>query len=155
MIGWGLSSGSQTSCVLTWRRAREFSQDSSIRPRILFMRARPLTPNHLSRAPPLNTITLSVRFSFFVLIFIFIAFFPLSFSPLMPPPHNNHHIVAMSMSPFSFLLNPSTSYAPHLTYHPALYESVPIFLISSVCLLDSTYERNYMVFVFLWLAYFT
>ena len=38
---------------------------------------------------------------------------------------------------------------------PALYDSVSILLISSVCSLDPTNEWNHMVLVFLWLAYFT
>ena len=35
------------------------------------------------------------------------------------------------------------------------YESVSVLLVSSVCLLDSTHEWNHVVYVFLWLAYFT
>ena len=35
-------------------------------------------------------------------------FFHFHFVPLYSPPPGNHHMLSMSMSPFSFLLNPST-----------------------------------------------
>ena len=51
---------------------------------------------------------------------ISVAFFPLPFSPLIPtslPAITT--LLSMSMSPFSFLLNPSTPYPPH---HPAVFK---------------------------------
>ena len=73
-------------------------------------------------------------------------------------PHlGDHHTVVHvhEFFPFSLLLNPSTPYTqPHPTAVSLLsiYESVSLLLVSSVCSLDSTYEWNHMVFVFLWLA---
>ena len=74
-------------------------------------------------------------------------FFPLPFSPLIPPcPHHHHTVVHvhMSFSLFAQSLHPLTF--PHLSCHPALYESVSILLLSSICSLDSTYEWNRMSF---------
>ena len=58
-----------------------------------------------------------------------------------------------------FFLNPITqSHNPSPLVAVSLfstYESVSILFVSLFCSLDSTYEWNHMVFVFLWLAYFT
>ena len=88
--------------------------------------------------------------------FSFIVFFPLPFISLISPsptptPSNHHTLVHESFFLFAQSLHLLPS--PPLSCHPALYESVFILLVSSVCSLDSTYEWNDMVFVFLWLAY--
>ena len=92
----------------------------------------------------------------FIYLFIFIVFFVLRCSAVIPPAITI--LASVSMSAFAFLLNPYTTY----TLLPSLavllltvYESVPIFLVSSVSSLDSTCEWNHMVFVFFCLAYFT
>ena len=57
----------------------------------------------------------------YIYIFIFIVYFPLPFSPLILPPPVITSLLPMSMSPFSFLLNPSTpSLTLPLSHHPAL-----------------------------------
>ena len=88
----------------------------------------------------------------FIYLFIFIVFFLLRCSALIPPAITI--LVSVSMSAFAFLLNPSTTY----TLPPSLavilltiYESVPIFLVSSVSSLDSTCEWNHMLFFSVWL----
>ena len=66
-------------------------------------------------------------------------------------------ILSSSLSSGIFFLFPlsSTPYPllPPNSCHPALW--VCLYFPSSVCSLDSTYEWNCMVFVFLWLASFT
>ena len=72
----------------------------------------------------------------------------LSLSPLKLPPPAITTLVHV-MSPFPFLLHPSTpspSPRPLAVILLSIYESVPISLVSSVCSLDSTYEWNHMVF---------
>ena len=56
------------------------------------------------------------------------------------------------MSAFSFLL---TLPAPASFILLSTYESVPIFLVSLVCSLDSTHEWNMKEFVFLWWDLYT
>ena len=86
-----------------------------------------------------------------------LVFFPLPFIPFIrPSPSNYHSVVHVHESFFLF----AQSFHPLMTPPLAvclfsLCESVPIFLVSSVCSLDSTYECNHMLFVFLWLFYFT
>ena len=76
-------------------------------------------------------------------------FFPLPFSALiLLSPSNHHTVVHIHESFFLFAqpLHPLTSQCScHLL---SIYESVPIFLVSSVCELDSTHEWNHRVFVF-------
>ena len=96
-----------------------------------------------------------VGFSYFILNFYCI--FPLPFILLMPsspqlPPHC--YPCPWLIFPFCLISAP-----PNLSPHsclPALHLWVCLyFIVSLVCSLDSTYEWNQMVFVFLWLAYFT
>ena len=58
--------GSQTAnfllCPHLAEGVRELSGVSFLRPLIPFMKAPPSWPNHLTKAPPPNTITLVVRF---------------------------------------------------------------------------------------------
>ena len=107
---------------------------------------------HLCKQP----INVSLSFFLIFLNLIFIIFFPLPFSPLMSPSPISHHIIVL-VRLISFLLNASTHWTPHPTSCQLLliYESVSVLLVSSICSLDSMYEWNHMVFVFLWLAYFT
>ena len=67
---------------------------------------------------------------------------------LLPPALTTR--LSMSMTPFSFLLNPATpNFPPPLAaILLSTYESVPIFLVSAVYSLDPTYECNHMVFAF-------
>ena len=93
--------------------------------------------------------------NFFVFYLIFIEFFPITFSSpytSLPPAVT---LLSMSMSPFSFLLNLSTPNPPPAVTPLSIYESVPIFLVCSVCSLESTHEWEHTVFVFLWRAYVT
>ena len=78
------------------------------------------------------------------------------YPPLTPPPSNPHTVVCAHKSFFFLapLLHPLTHLAPALSLL-SFCESVSIFLVSSGCSLDFTCEWNHMVFVFLWLAYFT
>ena len=81
---------------------------------------------------------------------------PSSFPLLLTP--CDHHIVVHVHECFLFLLlNHSTHLRPPLpatwSCQPALYLS--IFLVSSVCSLNFTYEWNHMLLIFLWLAHFT
>ena len=88
---------------------------------------------------------------------IFIVFSPLPFSPLMPP--NPQQSPLCCPCPWVLLPFCSIPLPPNLSptncHLLSIYESVPIFRVSSVWPLDSTYEWNHMVFVFLCLAYFT
>ena len=90
---------------------------------------------------------------------IFPAFFPLPFSPHYPTPPSDHHPVVHvheSFALFAQSLHSLTCPTPHHSCHLlSISESVSLLLVSSVCSLDSTNEWNHMVFVFLWLAYFT
>ena len=78
-------------------------------------------------------------------------------TPLYPASPKIITLFFVSMSPFSF-----SAQCLH-SQHPSsravslfsIYESVSVLLVSSVCSLDTTYVWNQMVFVFLWLAYFT
>ena len=72
----------------------------------------------------------------------FIVFFPLSFTPLYPLLVAIATLLSMSMSPSSFLLDPSTPSSPRTRAVSLLsiYESVSILRASSVCSLDSTSE---------------
>ena len=85
------------------------------------------------------------------LIFLFYCIFLLSFTFLIFPPPHNHHTVVHVHESFVLLaqsahpLNPT----PELSAY-SLYMSLSLF-----CLLDSTYEWNHMVFIFLSLSYFT
>ena len=86
---------------------------------------------------------LAFNFSFFLILLILILFFPLSFSPLIPPSTSNHHTIFHaheSIFPFSQSLSPS----PHqLSF--ALHLRVCLhFIFSSVCSLHSTYDWVWM-----------
>ena len=95
---------------------------------------------------------------YFICYLIFIVIFPLPFSPLIPLSHHNYHTVVHVPESF-FLFAQSfhlfTSPRPLAVILLSIYGSVPIFLVSSICSLDSTYDWDHTVFVFLWLAYFT
>ena len=87
--------------------------------------------------------------TFFVKIYSFLKFdlygifFHYHLVPYNPFPPEITTLLFMSMSPFSFLLGHSTSSptSPQLAVILLLiYQSVPIFLVSSVYSLDSTYE---------------
>ena len=88
---------------------------------------------------------------------IFIVFFlHYHLVPLYPLISGNHHTVVCVHESFFFLaqsLHPLSNFPTQLS--SALLWVWPIFLASAVCSLDSTYEWNQTVFVFLWLAYFT
>ena len=80
---------------------------------------------------------------------IFIVVFPLPFSPVTLPPSNHHPVVhvheSCSLSAQVLLL---FSAPPQLAVILlSIYESVPIFFISSVCSFSSTYERNHTAYV--------
>ena len=96
----------------------------------------------------LNCVYVVRPWSSFVLLFLF----------FLPPPAMST-LLSMSMSLFSFLLDHSTLWPPPSNPWAvillSIYKSVCIFLAGSVCSLDFTYEWNHMIFVFLWLAYFT
>ena len=96
------------------------------------------------------------EFSYYLYFYlIFIIFFPLPFSPLLVSPPAITTLLSMSMSPFSFLFNPSTPLPPSspTDWRPALHLWVCPYFLCSVCSLDSTYEWSHRVFVFLWLAF--
>ena len=76
----------------------------------------------------------------FILFFVFIVFFPLPFSSLIPIPPTVTILLSMSTSPFSFLLRPPTPYPPPaLRCHPALYLWVCFYFACQFSSLDSTY----------------
>lgn len=54
-------SGSQAAVSPDGRKGRELSGASLIRGLTAFMRAHPVRPNHLQKAPPPHTITLGTR----------------------------------------------------------------------------------------------
>ena len=88
--------------------------------------------------------------------------------PLLPPPPPLPLVITTLLSMWDiyiytfFLLN-SFAYFTQLPTPPFhwqmsvfyIYESVSILLVCLFCSLDSIYEWNHMVLVFLWLAYFT
>ena len=84
---------------------------------------------------------------FYCIFSLLFSLLILPISPTIAP------LLSMSMGPFSYLLNPSP--APWAVILLSVYESVSILLVSSVCSLDSTYEWNHMLLVFVWLDYFT
>ena len=92
----------------------------------------------------------------------FIVFFPITIYPpyilfhLHPLPSPLQLPIVVHAHEFFFFFARSffPQPHPHSRAISLLSESVSIFLVSSVCPLDSTYEWNHMVFVFLWLAYF-
>ena len=92
---------------------------------------------------------------YFIIILIVIVFFHYHLVPLDTLPPAIATLLSMTISPL-FLFAPSfhllTSSSPLAVILLSIYESVPIFLVSSLCSLDSTYEWNH---VFLSLAYFT
>ena len=94
---------------------------------------------------------MKIFFQFFIVFISITIYYPVLLYPLflaITTPSS------MSMYPFSFLLHPSTLYPPPpLLLSCSLYMSLSIFLVSSVCSSDSTYEWNYVVFVFLRLAF--
>ena len=135
---------------------------------MLFM-SRALEQNHLYflSCEPSLPLGANIFFSFldniFIFnfyLFIFSCIFPLSFictvpsSPSTHPslPSNHHtvvHIHEFFLSFFPSIPLPASIPSPRVISLLSIYESVSILLISSVCLLDSTYEGNHMVFVFL------
>ena len=107
-----------------------------------------------------NLFFFSLFFSFILFFYhiIFIIFFPLPFSPLIPPSPQQSPLCCLR----PWVLFPFCSIPPYPKFPTppschllSIYESISVLLVSSVCLLDSKYEWNHMVFVFLWLAYFT
>ena len=93
----------------------------------------------------------------FVLFVLILLFFHYHLVPLYFPPLSNHHTVVHvheSFFLFAQSLYPLTS-TPLAVILLSIHESVSILPVGSVCSLDSTYEWGHMVFVFLWLAYFT
>ena len=106
--------------------------------------------------------TYTIRFfSYLKIVNVFIVFFPLLFTHLIPSStstHHSHHIVVRIhefIHCFAWYLHPT----------PLLPQAVNLlsttfclwvclyFSVSLVCSLDSTDEWNHMVFVFLWMAY--
>ena len=92
-----------------------------------------------------------LEFSYFFKNF-YCIFFHYHLVPLYHPPRSPQ------CCPRPWVLYPFCSIPPPLSLAGVLlsiHESVSILLVTSVCSLDSTYERNQMVLVFLWVAYFT
>ena len=94
----------------------------------------------------------------FLMFFIFTVFFPLLFSPLILSPTlpcNHQPVIHVheSFFPLAWSLPPLPPAIAAILL--SIYESVSMLHVSSVCSLDSTYEWNHIVLVFLWLAYFT
>ena len=112
-----------------------------------------------------NSVALILESYFIYLFLILFTHSPSLFIPHMPSStsthtstlHHNYHTVVCVCELFFFLpffawsLN---SPNPLQNSLPCICESVCSLLVSSVCSLDFTYEWNYMVFVFLWQAYF-
>ena len=81
---------------------------------------------------------------------------PSSTSLHLPPLGNDHMVVHIHEFFLSFFLSPSTAHHPPIAASLlSAYGSVSILLIGPFCSLDSTYEWNDMIIVFLWIAYFT
>ena len=90
------------------------------------------------------------------------------FPPLCPPPPSPHPLPSAITTllcvsvpvgyAYVFLLNPFTFFHPVLP-PPSLVIAVSLFRVSMplflLCSWDSTYKLDHMVFVVLWLAYFT
>ena len=92
----------------------------------------------------------------FYIIYTFIVFFHYCLSPLYPCPTTIATLLSVFTSLFPFCSIPLfPNWHPRAVSLLSIYESVSVFLVSSVYLLDSTYEWNHMVSVFFWLAYFT
>ena len=78
----------------------------------------------------------------YLLFFLFNCIFPITYSPLMPPlPSNHHTVVHVHESFFLFAqsLHPLTS-TPLVVVLLSIYDPALIFLVSSVCSLDSIHE---------------
>ena len=99
------------------------------------------------------------RIFFLILLYFSITIlYPIPSSTSAHPTLQSPHCFPCSwvLSLFLFLLYPFNHPIPSRAVSLlSFYESVAILLLSSVCSLHSTYERNHMVVVFLWLAYFT
>ena len=100
------------------------------------------TGDPLVHRPALNP--LSHTRQRFILFFkkYLLHFFHYHLVPLYPPPRHNHHtVVHVHESFFLFALPLHSLTSPHLAVILlSICESVSIFLVSSVCSLDSTYE---------------
>ena len=98
----------------------------------------------------LNTIYFSLY------IYSSLYFFHYQLVPLYPLTPSNHLTVVHvheSFFLFALFLCPLTyPPTPAVICSPSM--SLSLLLVSSVCLLDFSYEWNHMVFAFLWLAYF-
>ena len=97
-----------------------------------------------------------INLFFFLKFNLYCIFSVIRLVPLyLPLPSNHHTVVHAHESFFLFaqLLYSLLSPLNLSSCSPSM--SLSIFLVSSVCSLDSTGEWNHMVFVFLWLAYFT
>ena len=119
-------------------------------------------------APPAVNIMFPMNCPF--LHFIFIVYTdvpiptPLCLPPLSPHPRpppslwpSPHCCLCLWVMYICFLVNPFTFFHPcPMTVVCSMYPCLFQFcLVSSFCSLDSTYKWEYMVFVFLWLAYFS
>ena len=99
---------------------------------------------------------------FLSFLFIFIVLFPLPFVISDPlPPHPNHLTVVhvhelflfLSLSLFSFLV--LFLHTPNVPISVSLFSvNLSLFCMWAVSSLDSTFEWNHMVIVFLWLNCF-
>ena len=77
----------------------------------------------------------------------FLLYFSYHLPLFYPPSHCNDH----TMSPFSFLLNPSTPYnPPSNSCPPALHLWACLCFVYSLCSLDSTYEWNHWISLNVW-----
>ena len=94
--------------------------------------------------------------SLFLSLSLFCIFTHFCLILLYPPlPLQSPYCCPWVLFPFCSFPPPSTLHL-HLSCQPILYLWVCLYLlVSSDCSLDSTCEWNHMVFVFLWLAYFT
>ena len=111
---------------------------------------------HLYQLRLFSLMFFSSFFSFYFLNLIFIVFFYYHLVTIYPKPLAIPTLLSMSWVLFHFTsIPPPPNHSPTSYHLLSIYESIPIFIVSSVYSLDSIYEWNHMVFVFLWLAYFT
>ena len=92
-----------------------------------------------------------------MLLFL-LYFLALPFNTLILPPPQSPHCYPcpwVLSSLYSIPLSPNLPPLAIAVILHSMYESVYVWLVRLICSLDSTYEWNHLVFVFLWLGYFT
>ena len=116
---------------------------------------------HPWKSSPLSVASFLLDVFFFFLFLLFFKFnlyciFYYHLVTIYPKPLAIPTLLSMSWVLFHFTsIPPPPNHSPTSYHLLSIYESIPIFIVSSVYSLDSIYEWNHMVFVFLWLAYFT